>query len=69
MAQAPVHRDCFLEVCGGSAGSITHMGDEIVDYAGKFYKSTLRGVGFNRLIWKNWNFDELNALQVIGTAF
>ena len=42
-----------LEVFAGFEGSLAHVGDEIVDYVGKFYKCTLRVAGLNILTWKN----------------
>ena len=58
-----------MEVFGCSDGSPAHLGDGIVDYEGKFYKSTLRGVGLNILTSKKRSYVTLNGLQVIGVAF
>ena len=56
-------------VFGCSEGSPAHLEDGIVDYEGKFYKCTLRGVGLNILTSKNRSYVELDGLQVIGVAF
>ena len=63
------HRGCFLGVFGYAEGSPAHMVDGIVNYEGKSYKRTLRGVGLNIFTSKNWSYVKSDGLQVIEIAF